>query len=83
MRSILPFLILGLLLTVGFEADAQCAMCSKAAMDGIKDGNTASAGLNAGILYLVSLPYLLGLTIAALWFYKRRMARLEAQHESE
>lgn len=53
-------------------------MCTKTAMDAMKDGNTASLGLNNAILYLLGLPYLLVMTIGGLWWYrKRRLDRVE------
>ncbi len=57
---------------------AQCAMCTKTAMDAMKDGNTASLGLNDAILYLLSLPYLLAMTIGGLWWYRHRRIAREA-----
>lgn len=68
-----------LLLTTfaAFAGQAQCAMCTKAAMDGMKDGATTSAGINDGILYLLSMPYLLALSIAAAFFWWRWRARRE------
>jgi hypothetical protein len=57
---------------------AQCAMCTKTAMDAMKDGNTASLGLNDAILYLLSLPYVLALTIGGLWWYRHRRIAREA-----
>ena len=79
MRSIFPWLLTLVLLFVGTQADAQCAMCTKAAMDGLKDGNTASAGLNTGILYIVSFPYILAVLIAVAFFYYKRKDKREEQ----
>jgi hypothetical protein len=60
--------------TVSSELSAQCAMCKAAAEEGIKEGNTQSATLNSGILYLLVMPYLAFAVIAWLWYrnYKRR-----------
>lgn len=58
---------------------AQCAMCTKAAMDGMKDGATTSAGINDGILYLLALPYVLFFSLAGVWFYLRRKARQQQE----
>lgn len=73
----LRVLALCLTLLAGFAGQAQCAMCTKAAMDGMKDGATTSAGINDGILYLLSMPYLLAFSIAAAFFWWRWRARRE------
>lgn len=54
------------------ELAAQCAMCTKTAMDAMKDGNTASLGINNAILYLLCMPYALVMTIGGLWWWRRR-----------
>jgi len=57
---------------------AQCAMCTKTAMDAMKDGNTASLGLNDAILYLRGRAYLLAMAIGGLWWYRHRRIAREA-----
>ncbi len=47
------------LIAFSTSADAQCAMCSLAAEQNMKDGGTYGKGLNKGILMLLTLPYLL------------------------
>ena len=51
---------------------AQCPMCRMSAESNLKDGGTAGAGLNRGILYMLSLPYLLVSTLGILWWRNRR-----------
>lgn len=46
---------------------AQCAMC-KATVENSENSDTFAAGLNAGILYLMSVPYILFAVIAVLWY---------------
>lgn len=72
-RIILTVLFLVTLL-ISSDLSAQCAMCKAAAEEGIKDGNTQSATLNEGILYLLVMPYLAFAVIGYLWWknYKRR-----------
>ena len=74
-------IILLLLLIIGFalinsELSAQCAMCKASAEEGAKDGNTQTSTLNAGIMYLLLMPYLAAMVIGYLWFrnYKRKKA---------
>ncbi len=49
---------------------AQCAMC-RAVAESSKDGGSSIAdGLNSGILYLMSIPYIL-LFLAFIFYFKR------------
>lgn len=48
-------------------AFSQCAMC-KATVENSENSETFAAGLNAGILYLMSVPYILFTVIAILWY---------------
>lgn len=42
-------------------SDAQCSMCKATVESNIKNNNSfIGKGLNTGILYLMSIPYLLG-----------------------
>ena len=54
------------------EAQAQCPMCKLSAEQNLKDGGTAGKGLNAGILYMFSAPYLLVGGIAYFWYINRK-----------
>ena len=52
-----------------FDSSAQCAMCRTTVESTISNGRSNIAtGLNTGILYLLSAPYLLVGAIAFLWF---------------
>lgn len=72
--------IAGLLLMLMFlfavlPAEAQCSMCKVTAESSIEDGKSSIAlGLNTGILYLASFPYLLIGILIFLWYrrYKRK-----------
>lgn len=58
--------LLSLLLSVAFfSADAQCSICTKTAQ---QLGEKPAKGLNAGIIYLASAPFL----IAGYVFYRWR-----------
>jgi len=37
---------------------AQCAMCKAVVETNLKEGGSAGAGLNEGILYLMAIPYI-------------------------
>lgn len=53
-------------------AQAQCAMCTINAEQGVKNGNTQAKGLNSGVLYLLALPYLGIAGIGLLWYLRYR-----------
>ncbi len=55
---------------------AQCAMCRTQLENNVSSGDIGiAAGLNTGILYLLSLPYLAILVLGYVWF---RNSRLQA-----
>jgi len=51
---------------------AQCPMCRMAAETNLQNGGTEGRGLNTGILYMLSLPYLLIGTIGFIWWRNKR-----------
>jgi hypothetical protein len=55
------------------DSHAQCAMC-KLVAETDKQTKTADKGrsLNSGILYLLSVPYLLGAAGAVVWYKNRK-----------
>ncbi|MFM2392654.1 MAG: hypothetical protein RLZZ546_631 [Bacteroidota bacterium] len=69
--KILIVFILFTLIDISF-ADAQCAMCRAASESNLNNGGKAGLGLNSGILYLLSLPYILFCSLAFVWWRKRK-----------
>lgn len=53
-------------------AEAQCPMCRMSAESNLKNGGTEGRGLNAGILYLLAMPYLIVASIGIWWWRNRR-----------
>lgn len=51
---------------------AQCPMCKMSAESNLEHGGTEGKGLNKGILYLFSMPYLLIGGLAFLWWKNRK-----------
>jgi hypothetical protein len=51
---------------------AQCPMCRMSAESNMKNGGTAGAGLNAGILYMLVAPYLIVAGVAYWWWRNRK-----------
>ncbi|MEM6963115.1 MAG: hypothetical protein AAF573_00025 [Bacteroidota bacterium] len=54
------------------QTQAQCPMCRMSAENNLKDGGSAGKGLNAGILYMLSTPYLLVAGLGIYWYRNRR-----------
>ncbi len=55
------------------SASAQCAMCRANAESNLKSGQSqVGRGLNKGILYLMSVPYLLAGAGAFIYFRNRK-----------
>jgi hypothetical protein len=54
------------------EVNAQCSMCRQAAESGIKKGEVQGRGLNRGILFLMSSPYILGGTAFVIYRSNKR-----------
>ena len=51
---------------------AQCPMCRMSAESNLNNGGTAGRGLNAGILYMLAMPYLVVGAIGYWWWRNRR-----------
>ena len=72
-RKIIPIFILIIVFCFLFnELSAQCPMCKMGAESNLKNGGTAGKGLNFGILYMLSLPYVLVVSLGYLWYRNRR-----------
>lgn len=69
-KSFYIILIL-LLLPFGVELMAQCPMCRMAAESNLDNGGTEGRGLNTGILYLFSMPYLIAGILGFIWWRNR------------
>lgn len=70
-------------ITSSYVVQAQCAMCKAT----VEKGESTKApieqrvkGLNNGILYMMSIPYILAGTIAFFWY---RNSRKERERKSE
>jgi len=67
MKSKISFFVISVLFTI--QSNAQCAMC-RAVLEN-EEGQTAAKGINNGIVYLMSIPYILvfGLGFFIYWKY--------------
>lgn len=53
------------------DASAQCPMCRIAAESNMKNGGSEGKGLNAGILFMLAMPYLIVGGIGFVWYRNR------------
>lgn len=70
--SILILVLIVLMVLPSMESIAQCPMCRAAAETNLANGGTEGKGLNKGILYMLSLPYLLIGTIGYIWWRNKK-----------
>jgi len=70
-------LIVLICLVVIVEIDAQCPMCRMAAESNLEHGGSEGKGLNKGILYMLSMPYLIVGGFAYLWWKNKKVDLLE------
>jgi hypothetical protein len=61
-----------MLITSADISSAQCAMCKQSAESSLKEGNTDAKGLNAGIMYLLIIPYALVGGIGYFWYINQK-----------
>jgi hypothetical protein len=60
------------------QAAAQCAMCRSTLENNFSNGDPGiAAGINTGILYLLSMPYLAVIVIGYLWYKSSKHAQKE------
>ena len=64
-----PFLIA---LVSQTKLSAQCAMCKAVVEANLKEGGSAGAGLNEGILYLMATPYIAVLLFGIFYYLQQR-----------
>jgi hypothetical protein len=77
MRKAVLFVLL-LMASATVEVSAQCAMCRSTLENNYSNGNPGiAAGINTGILYLLSMPYLAVIIIGYLWYKTSKNASKE------
>lgn len=50
---------------------SQCPMCKMAAESNLENGGSAGAGLNKGILFMLSMPYIIIGCLGFVWYKNR------------
>lgn len=69
------FLFIALIVLVFLHASdgfAQCAMCKAVPTSNLEGGGTIANGLNTGILYLMSIPYILVMGFVV-YYYREKI----------
>lgn len=76
-KKVLVLAAVGLVvLLISVDVSAQCPMCRMAAESNLENGGTEGRGLNKGILYILSLPYLLISVIGFIWWKNKRQGEI-------
>ena len=71
MIKIKLLLLLILMTCLNSISNGQCAMCKAVVEANLESGDTKAAGLNDGILFLMSMPYI-AVFLFALFFYLQK-----------
>ena len=68
MKKLRILLFVFALLLMHDAVNAQCSMCRRVAESNLEGGDKKGRGLNTGILYLMSIPYLMGGVGVFIWW---------------
>ena len=69
---VIRFFTIILFLFSTIEAIGQCAMCKAVVEANLEAGGTKGAGLNDGILFLMSMPYLAFFLFCLLFYFQNK-----------
>lgn len=72
MKRLILLLFTAAQLFTAAEVSAQCSMCRRVAESNLESGEKKGRGLNTGILYLMSVPYLMGGVAGFIWWRSRK-----------
>lgn len=73
LKKVIAYSVLFVLLIVSnANTFAQCAMCKASAESDLNQGGSVAKELNTGILYLMTLPYLI-IMIGGYFFFKKQI----------
>lgn len=71
-KSVLTVVFFVVAFLLGGELIAQCPMCRMSLESNLEAGGTAGKSINAGILYMLAVPYLLVFTIGYIWMKRNK-----------
>jgi uncharacterized membrane protein len=83
LKIFLVTMIFGLMLFSIRPAKSQCAMCSATVESNSKSKGAKTNGLNNGIIYLLSAPYLAIAIVGVIWYKKYRRKDVELHMRDE
>lgn len=75
MKKVVVLCLIFALVAVGGDLLAQCPMCRATAESNLANGGTEGKGLNQGILFLLSTPYVIVVILGYIWWRNRRQER--------
>lgn len=75
-KYLITLVFIAVFVLLQHEGFGQCQACKSTVESNLASGGTAGLGLNSGILYLLAMPYLMIMTIAGIWLYRRRQRKL-------
>lgn len=83
MKTVLFLVVFGLLVMNIKPVFAQCAQCAAAVATNAQSGDTTAKGLNHGIMFLLTAPYIAVAVIGLVWYkkYRRKNVNLEMHNE--
>jgi len=64
--------LLAVTLIINFKVKSQCAMCKAVVESNLESGDDVGSGLNDGILYLMSAPYIVVILFGLFFFLQKR-----------
>ncbi|MCE2847245.1 MAG: hypothetical protein LW707_09515 [Sphingobacteriales bacterium] len=79
MKSLRIFYLVSALMLATSAASAQCSMCRRVAESNMEAGEVRGKGLNTGILYLMSVPYVMAGVAGLVWWKRKRSSEKQAE----
>jgi len=74
MKKLLTLVLLLVLVNTFSEVNAQCSMCRRVAESNLESGEKRGRGLNSGILYLMSIPYVMAGVGGYIWWKNKKQS---------
>ena len=71
-RNIAYIVLVLVLVLNNTTAVAQCAMCKSSVESNLNEGGSIGRDLNTGILYLMTIPYII-ISLGAYFFFKKQI----------
>lgn len=81
--TLVLFIFIVSMLLFTHDMYAQCPMCRMAAESNLAHGGSEGKGLNKGILYMLSVPYLLVSIGGFIWWRNNKLVQQEEEKNRE